>query len=236
MIENELPRIHANFDQRALILTEDADWVFSPSSGVDRIMLDRLGGEVARATSIVRFKAGSTFPMHTHNGGEEFLVLDGMFSDEAGDFGPGSYLRNPVGTSHTPFTHEGCMIFVKLWQFQQGDTRIVKIDTQAQTFTPGLVDGLSVLPLHQFEGESVALVRWQPGTVFNRHSHFGGEEIFVIEGTFDDEFGSYPAGSWLRSPHQSIHTPFSNAGCLIYVKVGHLLADQGTLSDPAHRE
>ena len=236
MIENELPRIHANFDQRALILTEDADWVFSPSSGVDRIMLDRPGGEVARATSIVRFKAGSTFPMHTHSGGEEFLVLDGMFSDEAGDFGPGSYLRNPVGTSHTPFTHEGCMIFVKLWQFQQGDTRIVKIDTQAQTFTPGLVDGLSVLPLHQFEGESVALVRWQPGTVFNRHSHFGGEEIFVIEGTFDDEFGSYPAGSWLRSPHQSIHTPFSNAGCLIYVKVGHLLADQGTLSDPAHRE
>ena len=236
MIKNELPRIHANFDQRALILTEDADWVFSPSSGVDRIMLDRLGGEVARATSIVRFKAGSTFPMHTHSGGEEFLVLDGMFSDEAGDFGPGSYLRNPVGTSHTPFTHEGCMIFVKLWQFQRGDTKIVKIDTQAQTFTPGLVDGLSVLPLHQFEGESVALVRWQPGTVFSRHSHFGGEEIFVIEGTFDDEFGSYPAGSWLRSPHQSIHTPFSNAGCLIYVKVGHLLADQGTLSDPAHRE
>ena len=235
MIKNELLRIHADFDQRALILTEDADWISSPSEGLDHIMLDRLGGEVARATSIVRFKAGSTFPMHTHSGGEEFLVLDGMFSDEDGDFGPGSYLRNPVGTSHTPFTHEGCTIFEKLWQFQEGDTKIVKIDTQAQTFAPGLVDGLSVLPLHQFEGESVALVRWQPGTFFSSHSHFGGEEIFVIEGTFDDEFGSDPAGSWLRSPHQSIHTPFSNAGCLIYVKVGHLLAGQSMLSDPEHR-
>ena len=226
MMKNESLRIHADFDQRALILTQDADWVSSPSAGVDRIMLDRLGGEVARATSIVRFKAGSTFPMHTHGGGEEFLVLDGTFSDEAGDFGPGSYLRNPIGTSHTPFTHEGCTIFVKLWQFQDGDTEIVKTDTHAQTFSPGLVDGLSVLPLHQFEGESVALVRWQPGTVFNRHSHFGGEEIFVVEGTFEDEFGSYPAGSWIRSPHQSIHTPFSNEGCLIYVKVGHLLPSQ----------
>jgi anti-sigma factor ChrR (cupin superfamily) len=235
MIKNELLRIHADFDQRALILTEDADWISSPSAGLDHIMLDRLGGEVARATSIVRFKAGSTFPMHTHSGGEEFLVLDGMFSDEDGDFGPGSYLRNPVGTSHAAFTLEGCTIFLKLWQFQEGDSRIVKIDSQAQTFAPGLVDGLSVLPLHQFEGESVALVRWQPGTFFSSHSHFGGEEIFVIEGTFDDEFGSYPAGSWLRSPHQSIHTPFSNAGCLIYVKVGHLLAGQSMLSDPEHR-
>ena len=235
MIKNELLLVHADFDHRALILYQDADWLFSPSEGVDRIMLDRLGGEVARATSIVRFKAGSTFPMHTHSGGEEFLVLDGMFSDEDGDFGPGTYLRNPVGTSHTPFTHEGCTIFEKLWQFQEGDTRIVKIDTQEQIFAPGLVDGLSVLPLHQFEGESVALVRWQPGTFFSSQSHFGGEEIFVIEGTFDDEFGSYPAGSWLRSPRQSIHTPFSNAGCLIYVKVGHLLADQSMLSDPAHR-
>ena len=129
MIKNELLRIHADFDQRALILTEDADWISSPSEGLDHIMLDRLGGEVARATSIVRFKAGSTFPMHTHSGGEEFLVLDGMFSDEDGDFGPGSYLRNPVGTSHTPFTHEGCTIFEKLWQFQEDDTKIVKIDT-----------------------------------------------------------------------------------------------------------
>ena len=234
-MKKETVRINANFDEPALVQTTGADWHSSPSSGVERIMLDRVGGEVARATSIVRFKPGSTFPMHSHGGGEEFLVLAGTFSDEFGDFGPGSYLRNPVGTSHTPVTREGCTIFVKLWQFQDGDLESVKINTRAAAFVPGLVEGLSVLPLHQFETESTALVRWQPGTNFSRHSHYGGEEIYVIEGTFEDEFGSYPAGTWLRSPHLSTHTPFSEQGCLIYVKVGHLLAELGTLSDPAER-
>ena len=228
-------KINADFDQRAVVNTTNTAWVSSPSSGVERRMLDRIGDEVARATTIVRFKPGSSFPMHTHDGGEEFLVLKGTFSDEFGDFGPGSYLRNPVGTSHTPFTREGCTIFVKLWQFQDGDTESIEIDTRQAAFAPGLVDGLSVLPLHQFETESTALVRWQPGTTFNRHTHFGGEEIYVLEGTFEDEFGSYPAGTWLRNPHQSTHTPFSDEGCLIYVKVGHLLAELGTLSDPAER-
>jgi anti-sigma factor ChrR (cupin superfamily) len=234
-MKEETLRINANFDERAVVHTSDTDWISSPISGVDRIMLDRVGGEVARASSIVRFNPGSAFPMHTHGGGEEFLVLEGTFSDEFGDFGPGYYLRNPVGTSHTPFTHVGCTIFVKLWQFQDGDTESVEIDTRVATFVPGLVDGLSVLPLHQFGTESTALVRWQPGTRFNRHTHFGGEEIYVLEGTFEDEFGSYPAGTWLRSPHHSMHTPFSNEGCLIYVKVGHLLAEHGTLSDPRER-
>ena len=155
--------INANFDERAVVHPGDTDWISSPSSGVDRIMFDRIGDEVARATTIVRFDPGSTFPMHTHDGGEEFLVLEGTFSDEFGDFGPGSYLRHPVGTSHTPFTRGGCTIFVKLWQFQDGDTESIEIDTRRATFAPGLVDGLGVLPLHQFETESTALVRWQPG-------------------------------------------------------------------------
>lgn len=227
--------LNANFDEPAVVPPSDTDWISSPSSGVERRMLDRIGDEVARATTIVRFDPGSAFPMHTHDGGEEFLVLEGTFSDEFGDFGPGSYLRNPVGTSHTPFTKEGCTIFVKLWQFQDGDTESIEIDTRQAAFAPGVADGLSVLPLHQFETESTALVRWRPGTTFHRHSHFGGEEIYVLEGTFEDEFGSYPAGTWLRSPHQSMHTPFSGEGCLIYVKVGHLLAELGTLSDPEER-
>ena len=227
--------VNPNFDERAVVLPSDTDWISSPSSGVDRRMLDRIGEEVACATTIVRFDPGSAFPMHSHDGGEEFLVLEGTFSDEFGDFGPGSYLRNPVGTSHTPFTREGCTIFVKLWQFQDGDTESIKIDTRRAAFAPGLVDGLSVLPLHQFETESTALVRWRAGTTFNRYSHFGGEEIYVLEGTFKDEFGSYPAGTWLCNPNQSTHTPFSDEGCLIYVKVWHLLAELGTLSDPGDR-
>ncbi|MHA1544849.1 MAG: cupin domain-containing protein, partial [Alphaproteobacteria bacterium] len=194
-------RINADFAERVVVKRTEMAWVSSPSAGVERIMLDRIGGEVARATSIVRFQPGSNFARHTHAGGEEFLVLEGIFSDETGDFGRGSYLRNPVGTAHTPFTKNGCTILVKLWQFQKGDTEPVKIDTSTASFVPGTVDGLSVLPLHQFKTENTALVRWQPGTRFSRHTHMGGEEIYVLEGTFADEHGTYPAGTWLRSPH-----------------------------------
>jgi len=228
-------KINANFSERTVIHTVNMDWSLSPAGGVERRMLDRLGDEVSRATSIVRFQPGSSFPLHAHDGGEEFFVLDGTFSDESGDFGSGSYLRNPVGTSHAPFTRQGCTIFVKLWQFQKGDHEPVRIDSTTTTFTPGLVAGLSVLPLHTFKTESTALVHWQAGTRFNRHTHFGGEEIFVLEGTFEDEYGRYPKGAWIRSPHLSEHTPFSEQGCLIYVKVGHLVAENGTLSDPAIR-
>jgi anti-sigma factor ChrR (cupin superfamily) len=170
-----------------------------------------------------------------NSSGEAFLVLEGTFSDEARDFGPDSHLRNPIGTSHTPYTENGCTILVKLWQFQDGDDEMIKTDTHATPFAQGMVGGLSVFPLHQFHTESAALVRWQPGTDFTQHTHFGGEEIYVIEGTFEDEHGTYPKGTWIRCPHMSIHTPFSNEGCLIYVKVGHLLAEHGMLSGPNER-
>jgi anti-sigma factor ChrR (cupin superfamily) len=227
--------LNSDFTERALVHTSQVDWAPSPKVGVERRMLDRLGDELARATTIVRFAPDSSFSMHRHDGGEEFLVLEGVFSDEHGDFGPGYYMRNPVGTAHTPFTRKGCTILVKLWQFQDGDVEPVKIDTLNTPFSPGLVPGLSVLPLHQYKNESAALVRWQPDTRFNRHTHFGGEEIYVIKGTFEDEHGTYPQGSWIRSPHLSVHTPFSNEGCLIYVKVGHLLEENGTLSAPSER-
>lgn len=214
--------INADFTQRVVVRPGDADWVSSPTLGVDRLMLDRIGDEVARATSLVRFAPGASFPEHTHDGGEEFLVLEGTFSDQYGDFGSGSYIRNPVGSSHAPFTKDGALILVKLWQFQKGDTEAVCIDTRSAPFSPGLVEGLSVLPLHHYRQESVALVRWQPGTQFHRHGHLGGEEIYVLEGQFQDEFGDYPAGTWSRNPEPSPHTPFSDQGCLIYVKVGHI--------------
>lgn len=214
--------INADFDQRAVVRPGDLDWVASPSPGVDRIMLDRIGDEVARATSIVRYAPGSKFSAHTHDGGEEFLVLEGVFSDADGDYTAGTYVRNPPGSEHSPFTEDGCTILVKLRQFDEADLTRKVIDTRGATFLPGSAPGLSVLPLHAHGTESVALVRWAPGTRFSAHRHWGGEEIFVIEGTFQDEHGDYPAGSWLRSPHLSAHQPFSNVGCLIYVKTGHL--------------
>ena len=215
-------QLHADFSQRALIRPADSPWVASPMPGVERRMLDRIGEEVARATSIVRYAAGSRFSAHHHPGGEEFLVLDGVFSDERGDYPAGTYVRNPIGSHHAPFSREGCTIFVKLMQFDAADDQPVVIDSTQAQWRPGLVPGLQVLPLHQHGTEHVALVRWAPGTYFTAHRHWGGEEILVLEGTFQDEFGDYPAGSWLRSPHLSQHTPFSEAGCLIWVKTGHL--------------
>jgi anti-sigma factor ChrR (cupin superfamily) len=214
--------LNADFDQRVVIRPEDMTFVPSPVAGVERKMLDRVGEEVARATSIVRYAPESRFSEHQHTGGEEFLVLEGTFSDEHGDYPAGTYVRNPIHSSHSPHSSDGCTLFVKLHQFATEDTAHVVVDTRAAEFRPGVATGLSVLPLHNHGTESIALVRWAPGTRFNPHTHWGGEEIFVLEGTFSDEHGDYPAGTWLRSPHLSRHQPFSEQGCLIYVKVGHL--------------
>jgi anti-sigma factor ChrR (cupin superfamily) len=216
--------VNANFDERIVIDTLNSAWVPSPQNGVERNMLDRLGGEDARATSIVRFAPGSSFKPHEHELGEEFLVLSGVFSDEYGDYPAGTYVRNPPGSKHHAFSNTGCELFVKVRQFQMADAARVVIDTKSEAFRQGLVPGLKVLPLHEFATEHAALVRWAPGTKFQPHTHWGGEEILVLEGVFSDEHGDYTAGTWIRSPHMSMHKPYSDSGCLIYVKVGHLVS------------
>jgi len=216
--------IHSDFGERIVLHTDELVWQASPQGGVKRKYLDRVGDEVARASSIVRYEPNASFAQHTHDGGEEILVLDGCFSDEKGDYSAGMYLRNPPGSHHAPFSNDGCTLFVKLRQFEQSDDQELRINTKASDWYPGLVAGLSVMPLHEHQGVSTALVRWAPNTVFNPHVHPGGEEIYVLDGVFHDEFGAYPMGSWIRSPRYSKHAPFTGAeGALIYVKVGHLL-------------
>lgn len=218
--------VRADFKKREVVTPEQYNYVESPLPGVSRMMLDRQGGEVARATSIVKYAAGAGYTAHTHGGGEEIFVLEGIFSDEHGDYPAGTYIRNPPGSSHTPFSKNGCTILVKLWQFTPSDQQQMALNTTEMKWRPGLVSGLSVLPLHQHDGINTALVRWAPNTQFNSHMHPGGEEIFVLEGLFRDEHGEYPAGSWLRSPRWSKHTPFTGSeGALIYVKVGHMGAE-----------
>jgi anti-sigma factor ChrR (cupin superfamily) len=218
--------LHADLSQRAVLDTHTLAWNPSPMAGVERRLLDRRGAEVARATSIVRYAPGSRFERHSHGGGEEILVLEGTFSDEHGAYPAGTYLRNPVGSSHAPFSAPGCTLLVKLQQMHRADQQRLVIPTASGQWVPGLVRGLEVMPLHAFGSEHVALVRWAPGTQFQPHSHPGGEEILVLEGVFQDEHGNYPAGSWLRNPPGSVHRPWSTAGCTIWVKTGHLPATQ----------
>lgn len=215
-------KLNADFSKRVVVDLSGVAWVDSPATGIQRQLIERDGEEVARATSIVRYAAGSAFKTHTHDLGEEILVLDGVFSDGSGSFGPGTYIKNPPGSSHAPSSATGCTLFVKLRHLDPADCQRIVIDTRKATWFPGLVPGLSVLPLSEFGTQHTALVRWAPGTVFNPHRHYGGEEIYVLEGTFEDEFGSYPAGTWIRSPHLSAHRPFSHDGCTILVKTGHL--------------
>jgi len=214
--------LNAKFNERVVIDTRNSPWVSSPVQGIDRNMLDRVGEEDARATSIVRYAPGTSYTPHQHPLGEEILVLSGVFSDEHGSYPAGTYIRNPPGSEHTAYSEEGCELFVKVRQFDPTDRTRVVIDTKSQIFRPGLVPGLTVLPLHEFGTEHTALVQWAPGTKFQPHTHWGGEEILVLEGVFSDENGDYPAGTWIRSPHMSVHNPYSEPGCLIYVKVGHL--------------
>jgi anti-sigma factor ChrR (cupin superfamily) len=217
-------RLNADFTQRVVIRPEDYAWVASPASGVERMMLDRIGDEVARATTIVRFAPNSAFDAHTHGGGEEYLVLAGVFSDEAGDYPAGTYVRNPIGTAHRPHIGpEGATILVKLHQFEASDTEQKVVDTR-NGFAPSDVSGVEVVTLHDVPGETVTLQRWEPGAKMPAVRHDAGQEVFVLEGTWEDEHGRYPAGTWLRNPPGFAQAGRSEGGCLLYVKTGHLAA------------
>jgi anti-sigma factor ChrR (cupin superfamily) len=217
-------RLNADFGERVVIRPDDYEWVASPMPGVERMMLDRIGDEVARATSLVRYAPNSTFSRHVHGGGEEYLVLEGEFGDEHNSYPAGTYVRNPIGTAHSPRVGaDGCVIFVKLHQFEKEDRAQFALDTTSAEFQPGRAEGIEVLTLHEFGTERVALIRWAPNTAFERHDHKRGEEVFVIEGAFYDDDGAYPAGTWIRSPHGSEHAPLTrDEGALVYIKVGHL--------------
>lgn len=222
----ELADINADLSQPVVMDTANMEWQASPSGTVWRKPLYREGGEFGPVTSIVKYEAGGKFRTHSHPQGEEILVLDGEFCDDHGRYPAGTYLLNPDGTEHAPFSDNGCTLLVRLRQYDGNDRKQVNINTNITPWHQGMVEGLTVLPLYSQMDypENMALVRWQPDTYFPQHTHPGGEEIFVIEGTFEDDHGIYPQGSWIRSPHMSIHKPYSKEGCLIYVRVGGLAA------------
>jgi len=210
-----------NREKKLVVDIAGLNWVDSPASQVKRKPLEREKEESGQVTSVVEYKPGARFQEHSHPMGEEIFVLSGEFADENGRYPAGTYIRNPPGSSHSPFSEKGCVLFVKLNQFLAADSERLVVDSNSLEWHPGY-GMLKVKPLHSFEGRGTALVLWPKGAKFQKHRHWGGEEIFVLSGTFQDEYADYPKHTWIRSPHMSEHNPFSEEGCLILVKTGHM--------------
>jgi anti-sigma factor ChrR (cupin superfamily) len=216
-------KLNADFSKRAAIHAARLPWVPSPMAGVDRRMLDRIGDEIARATSIVRYAPGSHFSPHTHGGGEELLVLEGEFSDEYGDFPAGSYIRNPPTSRHTPRSGPGCVLLVKLWQFDLQDRTQVQIDTKDRKFVPSANrDGVAVLDLFQDPRETVRLEKWSPNASISL-APAGGVELLVLAGALEENGDRFERQSWLRLPSGTpLVARTGPEGCTIWIKTGHL--------------
>lgn len=212
--------LNADFSERVVVHSDSVEWQASPMPGVDRRMLDRIGGEVARATTIVRYAPESHFSAHTHTGGEEFIVLDGVFQDEHGDFPAGTYVRNPPTSEHTPGSEQGCTIFVKLWQFDPEDRTQFRKDMIEELASP--VDGVATAELHRDDREVVTYHHVDAGAAFDVDAD-GGIEILMIGGTLTDREDELRTGSWLRVPEgMNVRAVAGPEGAKVWMKIGHL--------------
>ena len=216
-------QLHTDYTMPAVSRASETQWVPSPLKGVDRKMLERNGEEVARATSIVRYAPGSHFSPHMHTGGEEFLVLEGVFSDEHGHYPAGMYVRNPVGSKHRPFSEDGCTIMVKLWQYPADDQTFVRTNIFDETLWRAHEDGSTRLQLHQTEHEHVEALKIPCGTSISVGAG-GGTEMFVLKGSMEVSGETYGPGDWLRYPVGESATIKAGEGLILWKKAGHLLA------------
>lgn len=216
-------KINADFTQRVALHTAKMEWQASPMPGVERRMLDRIGDEIARATSMVRYAPGSHFAEHTHSGGEEFIVLKGVFQDEHGDYPAGSYVRNPIGTHHVPRSKEGCEIFVKLWQFASRDQVQKVMDLNALEFAPFAdTDGVARAGVFEFGDELVVVEEWQAHCQ-REIGDPGGAELLILGGSLIWQGEEYGAHDWLRLPAGDFSAMQAGSeGVRIWMKLGHL--------------
>lgn len=212
--------LNADFSERVIVHSDALEWQASPMKGVDRRMLDRIGGEVARATTIVRYAPDSHFSAHTHSGGEEFIVLDGVFQDEHGDYPAGTYVRNPPTTKHTPGSKPGCTIFVKLWQFDMDDRNQFRKNMAEELGAK--VDGVASAILHKDERETVSFHHMDAGSILDITAA-GGIEVLMISGSMTTKGDMLRKGSWLRIPeNQSLTAVAGEEGAQVWIKTGHL--------------
>lgn len=205
--------------------TNSIDWTPSPSRAVWRKRIHLVGPpESGQVTSVVRYESGSEFPAHDHPGGEEILVLEGVFSDEHGHWPAGTYLLNPEGFRHAPFSEDGCVLFVKLRQYPGRERKHIAIQTDTMPWQPASTPGIETKLLYEQSGyvDTMRLERWATGAAPSESEYGGGAEIFVIDGVLSDELGQHGAGSWIRFPEGAKHAPLPGSGCTLYVKTGGL--------------
>jgi len=63
--------------------------------------------------ALLKYMPGARVPRHRHPGLEAILVLDGIQSDERGDYRAGTFVINPVGTEHSVWTDMGCVVLIQ---------------------------------------------------------------------------------------------------------------------------
>lgn len=216
-------RINDDLTVPVIVHAARLPWKASPAAGVDRRMLFRIGDEVARATSIVRYAPRSAFPRHTHGGGEEIVVLDGVFQDEHGDYPAGSYFRNPPGTSHVPASKDGCTIFVRLWQFRDDDRdQIVRRPAEGRPIEPRS-GAASAIELFDDGFENIRFESWMAGgaiTVENAR----GLEMLVLSGSLSIGDQMLISQSWARLPAgEALHAVCGPEGAKVWLKDAALL-------------
>jgi len=218
--ENSVREINANFSVPVTVETKILNWQVLSGAGIKQQCLERLSGNKSRLSSLAQFPAGRAFKKFGHKGGEELLVLSGIFSDADGDYGAGCYVRNPPGTYHQPFTRDGCTVLFKLGQFQPMDRKRLVINTRgtASKWQHAGEPGVSRQELHHFAEEEVSLHRIHPECWVTFKLQSQGLEVFVCEGPVSESGNLYSAGSWMRYPAGSKVKISSKGGACLYVK------------------
>lgn len=214
--------VNDDFSQRIVMHGSQIPWE-EAAAGLYRQRLDRVVGNYERATTIVRCDSNCVISSHEHNGGEELLVLEGTYEDEYGSWPKGSYVRNPPGSIHSPHSDSGCIVFMKLWQFDPYDRSYIHTNiNKLEYIEPRKRLGVAVASLYQSSHESVRIEKWSP------HAHIefasdGGAEVFIIEGSVTEACDHLKRHSWLRMPASGqVSATAGPDGALVWVKTNHL--------------
>lgn len=223
MIPKDSEPLNGDLAQRVSVDTQAQEWVPSPGGEVLRKRLHRVGpAESGQVTSIVRYEPGARFPSHSHPQGEEILVLEGVFSDEHGDWPAGTYLLNPEGFEHAPFSEQGCLLFVKLRQFPGADRQHVVVQTNNEPWLPSVRKNVTWKKLYAQEAfaDFMRIEAWDTPSALGRINFPQGAELLVLKGYFHDSLGDYTQHSWLRIPPGGSLEPLSADYCELYIKEG----------------